>query len=176
MLAAHGIDPVVTGDIPGLTSGGVAPPAETVLPAGDVSAGGFAEGTSPAAPRPDTAPDDSSRTEAAGDDARPSSPDAASATPASAGATSTPEDDAVFQSRLTRAWEAARRSEFEEAYQALRALGADYPQRVRPYLARYWLLRLNSKLDPSRKACDELCDCLFGVQTGRLAALEMYRR
>jgi hypothetical protein len=138
---------------------------ETVV-TGDMP--GLATETPPSNGSPDSAPAPSS------DPGRP--PDASAAAPADPAGPPTSDDDARFDARLAAAWEAARRSAFDEAYRLAKELGAEYPERVRPYLAKYWLLRLNGKLDPGRKPCDELCDCLFGVKAGRPAALELYRR
>jgi hypothetical protein len=56
----------------------------------------------------------------------------------------------VFEDRLRDAGECAQLGQSLEAYAQFRRLNEEFPQRVEPYLACYWLLRLDPQLDAGR--------------------------
>lgn len=83
---------------------------------------------------------------------------------------------ATYESSLAAAWLPAVDGDTAFAYRKLDALRLEHPLRHEAYLGLYWLLRLSAKLDPERQPCDWLIACMQTAASGRVAALELYRR
>lgn len=86
--------------------------------------------------------------------------------------------DCGLENRLRAASETAQRGATVEAYAQFRRLIEEFPQRVEPYLACYWLLRVEPQLDAKRNPLEWLrtavkqCSQPEPVRAAYLAELE----
>lgn len=109
-------------------------------------------------------------------DASPTEPKEPASKPDAAGGAPRPPAIATYESTLAAAWQPAVDGDTAFAYRRLDALRLEQPMRYEAYLGLYWLLRLSAKLDSERQPCDWLIACMQSAASGRVAALELYRR